>query len=147
MELDALKFKGDSRYTRSYNMSRWSQAFYEPRWKLEMVMQCIRKYVAKRYMNPVLRKLHHMRTRTRFNKLSGGEVLFYREPSSQQATTVVAVVLRATVPWCCRRACIASLMSMNSSFIKICIGITINLHKEVNCLADLNPSINHQFGS
>ncbi|WOG87975.1 hypothetical protein DCAR_0207208 [Daucus carota subsp. sativus] len=37
-------------------------------------MQCIRKYVAKRYMNPVLlRKLHHMRTRTRFNKLSGME--------------------------------------------------------------------------
>ncbi|WOH06395.1 hypothetical protein DCAR_0625821 [Daucus carota subsp. sativus] len=26
MELDALKFKGDSRYTRSYNMSRWSQS-------------------------------------------------------------------------------------------------------------------------
>ncbi|KAL1828004.1 hypothetical protein ACET3Z_006416 [Daucus carota] len=26
MELDALKFKGDSRYTRSYNMRRWSQS-------------------------------------------------------------------------------------------------------------------------
>ena len=33
----------------------------------------------------------------------GGEVLFSREPSSQQATAVVAVVLRATIPWCCRR--------------------------------------------
>ncbi|KAL1828005.1 hypothetical protein ACET3Z_006417 [Daucus carota] len=55
-------------------LSPFLQAFHEPRWKLEMVMQCIRKYVAKRYMNPVLlRKLHHMRTRTRFNKLSGME--------------------------------------------------------------------------
>ncbi|KAL1833390.1 hypothetical protein ACET3Z_003041 [Daucus carota] len=36
-------------------------------------------------------------------RLIGGEVLFSRVPSSQQATAVVAVVLRATIPWCCRR--------------------------------------------